>query len=348
MKRNYAYICLFLLMAIGFKSYAQIKAGTIKTADGGTVTTTGPENDGKLNETWKSEYKSKDGTVTRRITYKKDLEGKWTSSSEELAPSGRVTETMDADLDVANGRFRIEKFTTRWFNKRTGKATEQVTGEIDHVTAVIKTTDSVTRIVKEMPIDEMNKMNQDYLYPFIHANETTVSQNPTNNPKDQTSGSINEICARQFVLGFGPGYLIRDFGDDKESMWGVNLVFNYHITQAISAGIDLSTYSKKISDEKFSTSFYLLDAEYLFGKKENTCSRPVSIFARIAVGMMHERFADQKESGMAYGAGAGTDFRFSNSFHGRIGFDYIVGKLGDENFNNFRIGVLATYNKTKK
>ena len=63
---------------------------------------------------------------------------------------------------------------------------------------------------------------------------------------------------------------------------------------------------------------------------------------------MHERLVDQKESGVAYGAGAGTDIRFNNLFHCRIGFDYIVGKLGDENFNNYRIGVLATYNKTKK
>jgi len=335
MRKNYACLCLIFMMAIGLKSYAQLKAGTIKTADGGTVTTKGPENDDKLNETWKSEYKSKDGTVTRRITYKKDLEGKWTSSSEELTPSGRVTETMDADLDVANGRFRIEKFTSRWFNKRTGKATEQVTGEIDHVTALIKTTDSVTKIVREIPIDEMNKMNQDYLYPFIHANETTVSLNPVGN------GNVN--CGQNFFVSLGPSYLSRDFGDEKKSAWGVHLLANYNFNKHITAGIDLSTYSVKIGDEKLTTSFYMLDGVYTFGKGSQECPPHISIFARIAIGMINEKFAGGSGSGPVYGAGLGSDYRISNNFSIGVGFDYLRGKFEDEGVSNVRGSVFATF-----
>ena len=332
------------MMAIMYTAEAQLKAGTIKLGNkDGTVTTSGPVNDGQMNETWTSEFKDKDGITFRRVTYKKDLKGDWTFSSEDLTPGGRVLETWEGKVDLSGGLFRVSKYTHRKYNK-SGKPTSQETAEMGtngrmHVKDGL---DNATKNEYDLADDEMTFPNELLLYPMRHSDRTEVSLNPDKSNVNYASGK-GENCGEKFFVSLGPSYLSRDFGDEKKSAWGVQLVANYNFNKHISAGVDLSTYSTKIGDEKLTTSFYLLDGVYTFGKGSQECPPHVSVFGRILIGMMHEKFAGGSGSGPAYGAGVGSDYRFSNRFSIGVGFDYLRGKFEDESVSNVRGSVLVTF-----
>ena len=174
-------------------------------------------------------------------------------------------------------------------------------------------------------------MNRMFLYPFYNNKQTQTSQVPKNN------------CERNISVSLGPSYLSRDFGDEKESAFGVHVIGNYNFNKHIAAGLDLSTYSTKIGDEKLTTSFFLVDGVYTFGKGCQECPPHISVFTRIAIGMMHEKFAGGSGSGPAYGAGLGSDYRISNNFSIGVGFDYLRGKFEDESVSNVRGSVLVTF-----
>ena len=330
MKKWQAFFCLIALALLAGVAHAQLTAGTIVVPHEGTIVTTGPVSDG-LNEVWTSTYKDRSGVVDKTITYKKDPSGKWTFSSRTVKPSGTLKETMDGTISTEGGTFLISSYKLEVFNKDGELAIEHYTAEtVDGKLHVTKRAGGETKEYDETDrrIDDMNRM---FLWPFHHSSETRTSQVPKN------------TCQTNFNVSLGPSYLSRDFGDEKKSAWGVQLVANYNFNKHIAAGVDLSTYSTKIGDEKLTTSFYLLDGVYTFGKGSQECPPHVSVFGRILIGMMHEKFAGGSGSGPAYGAGVGSDYRFSNNFSIGVGFDYLRGKFDNESVSNVRGSVLVTF-----
>ncbi len=313
---------------------AQLKAGTIVVPHEGTIVTTGPVTDG-VNEVWTRTYKDKKGIVDKTITYTKDGNGKWTFSSRAVKPSGTLKETMEGTISTEGGTFLISSYKLEVYNKDGELAIEHYTAEtVDGKLHVTKRAGGETKEYDETDRRIMD-MNRKFLWPFHHSNETYTSQVPKNN------------CQTNFHLSLGPSYLSRDFGDDKKSSWGVQVVANYNFNKHIAAGLDISTYSTKIEDEKLTTSFYLLDGVYTFGKGSQECPPHVSVFGRILIGMMHEKFAGGSGSGPAYGAGVGSEYRISNNFSIGAGFDYLRGKFEDESVSNVRgnVNVIFRFGK---
>jgi len=326
-------------------SIAQPKTQTLTTPDGGTVTDTGPTPGENATDIFTRELKNKDGITTEKITWVRDAIGGWTFKREVVEPNGKPTKITEGKLRAVDGKLVITQYTTTEYTNGTvvtkvEEGSLRQDGKYNTKTTIRGAGGGTSQGTLSDP--DAQSLNGRFSPPFQN-NQTSP---PTGGSTEHSSSP--QDCSRQFAVSLGPSYLSRDFGDEKESMWGVNLVANYHITPKISAGVDIGMYTKNIMEEQLCMGYYMADVEYLFGKKENDCNRPVSIFSKVMIGTMKEKFVDIKETGLVYGAGVGSDFRLSNSFHVRVGFDYLVGKIREENVNSFRVAVLASFARTKK
>ena len=337
-KRN-AFLCIFIMLSAVNFSIAQPKPVIITLPDGGTVTDTGPIPGENLTDKFTREIKNKDRVTTERITWIRDGIGGYTFKREVVEPNGNPTKVTEGKMREVDGKLVVTEYkTTEYTNGTVVTKTEEGSRSADGNYNAKTTTRGPGGGTTEGRLNDTDakSLNGRFQPPFYNSQTGSTEHS-----------SVPRNCSRQFAVSLGPSYLSRDFGDEKESMWGVNLVANYHLTAKISAGLDIGMYTKQISDEQLCMGYYMADAEYLFGKKENDCTRPISIFSKIMIGQMKEKFVDIKETGLVYGAGIGSDFRLNNSLHVRVGFDYLVGKIGEEDVNSFRIGVLASFVKRR-
>jgi len=333
-----------MLSLVNF-SIAQPKPVINTLPDGGQVIDQGPIPGENLTDKFTREIKNKDKITTERITWIRDGIGGCTFKREVVEPNGNATKVTEGKMRIIDGKLVVTEYKTEYKDNNVVTKTEEGSrtsdGNYNTKTTVRGSGGGTTE--GRLPDSDAKDLNGRFQLP-IHDNQPP----PTGGSTEHSSLPGDVDCRRQLAVMLGPSYLSRDFGDEKESMWGVNLVANYHLTAKISAGLDIGMYTKDVMEEQLCMGYYMADVEYLFGKKEKDCDRPISIFSRVMIGQMKEKYYDIKETGLVYGAGAGADFRLNNSFHVRVGFDYLVGKIGEDDVNSFRVGVMASWIKTRK
>ena len=342
--------CFLFVFLFGWLSVsrlaAQPKTETI-TYGNGTRTTTGPVTDESFNEVWIREDKDKNRIVTSRTTWKGNLKGEWVFIEESLAPSGRPTMRVEGKWVPKNDKLVIDKIKVQVFDDggaviKENNAQMTADGKLKFVTK--GENESEWTLDKE----GLNRMNRHYGPPKIDESNPAdpnkkASQLPKDNPLYFAYGTDKQNCGNRIVVSLGPAYLNRSFGDETKSCWGVNLNGNYNITPNIAVGVDLSAFNVKVGDDNLRTGFYLAEGRYNFGKGETDCKPQISVFSRIAIGMMNERFRDKTGSGAVYGGGIGANYRVSEVFKVGIVGDYLFGKIDDANTNNIRISLFAKY-----
>ncbi len=340
---NKRYILPFILMMMTNIINAQPKTETIKMS-WGTRINTGPIVDQAFNETYTSEFKNANDILGRKITWKKDLQGNWTFINETYAPSGTVDTRMEGKLELRNGKWVVTDYTGKGFNK--GEVPYCLATGVLEADGKFKATYSIEGVKNEYYLvdEELNFMNTLMIPPFqANQGDKKVSSVPKNDALDFAFCKVKSSCNKKFIFNLGPGYLNRDFGDDRKGCFGVMFAALYNVTTNISTGINISTYTKSIGDNNLNTSFYLAEGRYTFGQGASNCSQPISIFSRIAIGMMHEKLADKSGSAVVYGAGVGGNFRISDHLKGGAYTDFLFGQIKEENQKNLRAGLFLAY-----
>jgi hypothetical protein len=310
---------------------------------GGVRVNTGPVADGALNETYTSEFISDRGFTPTKITFKKDLEGKWTFTYQTNSPSGELTSKMEGKLELKDGKFVVTEYKVVEYQK--GITIREANAKLNS-SGKFEVKDNTRGETREYNLsdEEIGQLNSMLTPPMQNIEpEKKLSQIPKDNTLDFAFGNSNDNCGEKFILSLGPSYLNRDYGNDKKAGFGLLLAGNINFNSNIAGGVSFSTHSTKIGTDFLVTSYYLANGQYTFGQGEEKCDPPISIFSRIALGMMRERLGRNSGSGPAFGAGAGATYQISDPFKIGISGDYIIGKINDRSIKGIRVTMFLAY-----
>lgn len=140
----------------------------------------------------------------------------------------------------------------------------------------------------------------------------------------------------------GYSYLQSDTDPYNSFPTGFHAGLNYRFHDKYRMLIEGSYHTTEKNDHNVTRIIAMTGVERNNWQKEQRL--PISVFSRIAIGMMHERMksktsnAESSASGFAAGAGVGVQKRISCQAALRAGVNYIYADVG-EGINNFRVDV---------
>ena len=279
-------------------------------------------------------------------------EGTTTSSSTYTNPDTFIPETK-TDYQDANGVTRKETIKTKDYegNNVTKEKTYDKSGRL--IKESETRTDGKGRMVysdeKEYGWDgrviRASKFSRadgkfyffDYDYTKQQYNDPRIVSSITNDSKE-----VFACNKPKFRLAIGYSYLATGKGKNKINFpVGVDLGLGLRLNKNFRFVFNTSGHSRNNPGQSLMRIHGLAGVEF---NREN-CDKqpPISIFSRIAIGMMHERLrnAGTKSQGTnaAIGAaGAGIDINVSQRMAVRLSGDYILAFVQGATLNNYRVG----------
>ena len=355
--------CWFLSIFLNYinaqpitKTETRHSGGTVVGTKAITITV-----DESLNKVITIEYRNTKGVVDSRATLKKDLQGKWTVLFDVLKPSGKIECSSKAKYDA---EFKLLEFEADAF-----KGKKIVKDDKYYKPADGKTWDKESKKGSDTLFD-MVEWGQSLRFLFYDAGEipkpskdaSTVPKETDKSPRDARVSALDpgdmpcsrpgSNCQPQFTVFAGPGVLMGDYVQDKETFWGGKLTAAYHINQRVSLGIDASLFSKKVEQANFSRSFVMIEGTYLFGDVNN-CDRKIVPDVHLLAGLASEKYKyggyKSTGNGFAFGGGVGVTYKMSGPVNLFVQTDLVAVKFKDSDDLNknfaFSAGVMVVLPK---
>ncbi|MES2776829.1 MAG: hypothetical protein V4722_21805 [Bacteroidota bacterium] len=291
----------------------------------GTRTVTKTTDPNNLDQITTIEYKDDDGRVREKVTWKKDINGKYTRIDEIFTQSGRP----------------MCKVTDR-FNSRVESISREGVGYRKDGSEYKPESVWLELRFEKVLRNEIKSIEEG----------GSVSVAPAQGPC--MSGTA---CSGKLKMFLGYSYL-SGFGDNGESFpLGGKASLAYNLTPDIALGPDISYHTKKTGDQTISRMFFLAKGQYNFGSdynpndttsgldfSSNNCLPKLAPDFHVYLGLCTERSVintganryTSSGSGFAFGAGVGLSYKLSNSIALGAQVDYIGVKFKnqDEMINN--------------
>ncbi len=322
---------------------------TITGKDGSTITITKTK-DESLREVYSEKVHDKNGKLTSKTVYKKDLLGRWEVEHYETLQEYRLA--------------RIFKFNEK--------------GELTSTQYYIK--GKISTNYRRNPYESLDSVpyhednggygNQGFVEYHEYMNshkfewlDKLEEKSPPPPPPNYEQLRIEILKKLQIKIDekygkwknkqkkvsfyIGPSFLNGDNGSSRESFFGGQVYGLFNVNSNIAIGPDFGLNSKKDGDNKFTRSLILARGQYAF--TGDNFDKGVIPEAHILLGLGSESFkftssgntSKSSGSGFAYGVGAGVGINLSPNIILGISVDYIGIKFENTDSSNSNIRASA-------
>lgn len=342
------YLVIIFIFTSGFLMAQFTK--TITEKDGSTRTIT-KTTDQSLTEVYSEEVRNKNGKLTSKKIYKKDLRNRWEVEHYETRIAKGQTEYRLSRVQYFNEKGEITRSQDYAYGKPGLDERRNSEGGLE---VVPKPTFKFDDEFEDPIIVEYMEYSNGLTFEWLDKLDEKSPPPPQPNYKQLLKEKREQLFERKnkkskdtkVSFYIGPSFLNGDNGSSRESFFGGQVYGLFNVNSNIAIGPDFSLNSKKDGDHKFTRSLVLARGQYAF--TGDSFDKGVIPVAHILLGLGSESFkytsdgntSKSSGSGLAYGVGAGVGINLCPNIDLGISLDYISVKY--ENTNNANSNIRAS------